>query len=70
MRYRWGEIEELVVDRESDPHERVNLAADPAFADELDAHRARLAALLDDVGAPSTWMDPLPAHASDLDDDD
>ena len=57
VRYRWGAVEELLLERASDPDERRNLARDPAQRDALGRARARLVALLAENRLPASWMD-------------
>lgn len=57
VRFRRGEIEEALYDREEDPDERVNLALEPSQAARLEAMRGRMRTLIGELEAPASWMD-------------
>jgi N-acetylglucosamine-6-sulfatase len=58
VRYTGGEPEEQLFHLAQDPHERTNLAADPAHAARLDALRARMRALMAREDVPPGWWGP------------
>jgi len=59
VRYRRGVVEEALFDRDTDPEERLNHIADPALADTLASLRGRLAASVEEVGAPASWLEAI-----------
>ncbi|MFT7679774.1 MAG: N-acetylglucosamine-6-sulfatase [Planctomycetota bacterium] len=63
VRYRRGVNEEALYDRETDPDERRNLIDEPEHAAVAEALRARLALLIEEVGASPTWLNPLEISA-------
>ena len=60
MRYRTGEIEEVLFDLESDPDERVDLAGEEEHAETLAEMRRRLREEMGRVGLPDSWWEPVP----------
>jgi arylsulfatase A-like enzyme len=56
VRFRVNGIEEALYDLERDPGERTNLAADPAFAGELEGARSRLQEQMRALGVPAAWF--------------
>lgn len=56
VRYRRGAVGELLVDRETDPDERRNLAREAGHAQRLEAMRGRMVELLADTRSPAGWM--------------
>lgn len=65
VRYRRGLVEEALFDRETDPTERTNRLTDPALAETLAGLRARLAAAVEQIGAPPTWLEAIEVEGED-----
>ena len=59
VRYRRGQIEEALFDRERDPLERTNRIDDPELAGTVEALHKRLAELIASVGADASWLEPI-----------
>jgi N-acetylglucosamine-6-sulfatase len=55
QRYLEPSLEEFLFDLEVDPDERVNLAHDPAHAEELERLRGEMRGLMAEYDVPATW---------------